>query len=113
MYTQRMIVRSTVALLILIAVGCTQTAAPTTQAMAAPQNAVVVNYPNGGGTTIFLRPADNGDPIMLSTAGTTMCPECKAAAIKYFQTGVLDPHCSRTGATRSITTYVTPDFAHN
>ncbi|MGA2230634.1 MAG: hypothetical protein ABSH22_07015 [Tepidisphaeraceae bacterium] len=115
MSTQHMFVRSTVALLILIAVGCTQTqtAAPTTQAMAAPQTALVVNYPNGGGTTVFLKSPDNGDPIMLCTAGTTVCPECKAAAIKYFQTGVLDPHCSRTGATRYVTNFVTPDYAHN
>jgi hypothetical protein len=108
-----MILRSAAALLLIVAVGCTSSSAPTTQASATPQNAIVVNYPNGGGTTIFLRSPDNGDPIMLSTSGTAVCPDCKAAAIKYFQTGVLDPRCSRTGATRVITNYVTPDFAHN
>jgi hypothetical protein len=82
--------------------------------MPTPQSAVVVNAPNGGSTTVFLKSPDGGDPIMLSTSGTDVCPECKAAAIKYFQTGVLDPKCSRTGATRSIVNYMAPPTpSHN
>jgi len=113
MSTLRTLLTATAALILMVAFGCTSSSAPSAQGMSAPQTAVVVNYPNGGGTTIFLKSADNGEPMMLSTAGTAVCPECKAAALKYFQTGVLDPKCSRTGATRSITTFVTPDYAHN
>ncbi len=82
--------------------------------MAVPQKAIVVNYPNGGGTTIFLPPpAGSSDPIVRCSAGTSVCPERKAAAMKYFQTGVLDSHCSRTGGTRTVTDYVIPSVSHN
>ena len=101
------------ALIALVGIGCQNSTSATSQTMAPPQSAVVVNYPNGGGTTVFLRSANSSEPLMLCTSGNTECPECKAAAIKYFQTGVLDPHCSSTGATRTIAIPPAPYVSHN
>lgn len=88
-----------------VAVGC-QNSPPSQSATtgAAPDRAVVVTAGNGGATTVFLPSTDRNSPVILGSSDMAVCPECKAAAIKYFQTGVLDPKCSRTGATRTAAT---------
>jgi hypothetical protein len=74
--------------------------------MAAPQRVVVASGGNGGGTAVFIPSSDPQNPAVYCSDGVTACPECKAAAVKYFTTGVLDPKCSRTGATRTWDTNV-------
>lgn len=87
----------------LLLVACSSSSPPPQQSAAvAPQDAVVSSI--NGNTTIFMRGSDPDEPIMMSTSGGPVCPECKAAAIKYFKTGVLDPHCTMTGATRTLAT---------
>lgn len=71
-----------------------------------PGGSVIIATGNGGHTTVFVPTADPAQPAVYCSEGTQACPECTAAAVKYFQTGVLDPQCSRTGAIRSIDTHV-------
>jgi len=108
-----MIFQAAAVLMLTIAIGCQSTTTPTAQVMSDNPNAVVVTYPNGGGTTVFLRSTDPENPIVMCSPGTTVCPVCKAAAIKYFQTGVLDPKCSLTGASRYVVSYTAPSVSHN
>jgi hypothetical protein len=103
----------TATLLLMVLIGCHDSTAPSGGAMALSQNAVMVNYPNGGGTTVFVRTANPSEPLVLCTSGTKVCPECKAAAIKYFETGVLDPKCSLTGAGRYVLSYMPPSLSVN
>jgi hypothetical protein len=105
--------RATAALALLITAGCQSSPTAPSQAMVTPQRAVVVSAGQSGAMTVFLPSDDSSNPIALCTAGTDVCPECKAAAVKYFQTRVLDPKCSRTGATRTATTLFSPTFGHN
>ena len=104
-----------VAVLALLVGGCQSSPSPSTsEAMPSPQRAIVVTGGNAGATTVFLPSSDPANPIMMSTSGDMAeCPECKAAAIKYFETGVLDPKCSRTGATRCVLVPPTPYIGHN
>lgn len=87
-------------------VGCQSSMSSTPRSMVMPQRAVVVAGGNGGSTTMFLPSSDPKNPVALCSEGTEVCPECKAAAIKYFTTGVLEPKCSRTGAIRTWNTNV-------
>ena len=97
-----------------VGLGCQSSTTPAPQAAASPQRAVIVSGGNAGNVTVFLPSDDPANPTMLCTSsGTTVCPECKSAAIKYFQTGVLDPKCSRTGATRTSVVGVPPTYGHN
>ena len=100
MFKQCTYLVASAALGLLVLSGCQNSAPATAQATATPQRAIVVSGGNTGTYTVFLSSVDPNDPVILCSAGTTVCPECKAAAIKYFQTGVLDPKCSRTGANR-------------
>ena len=96
-------VASAVLALIVLA-GCessTPSASSSSSTMPPAERAIAIST-NTGTTTIFVPTADPEKPVMLCAAGAEVCPECKAAAIKYFQTGVLDPKCSRTGATRTV-----------
>jgi hypothetical protein len=105
-----------VAVLALLVGGCQSSSTPSASDAppATPQRAIVVTGGNAGATTVFLPSSDPENPLMMSTsAGMTECPECKAAAIKYFETGVLDPKCSRTGATRCVLVPPTPYIGHN
>ena len=101
------------ALVGIVGIGCQNSTAPASHAMASPDRAVVVSGGNGGSTTVFLMSDDPSNPVVLCTSGDPVCPECKAAAIKYFKTGILDAKCSRTGATRSVATGVPPNYGHN
>jgi hypothetical protein len=84
-------------------VGCQNSNPTGRQTAASPERAVVVTGGNGGSVTVFVPSADSENPMTLSTEGSTPCPECKAAAVKFFQTGILEPKCSRTGAVRTAT----------
>jgi hypothetical protein len=102
-----------VALIAFVGLGCQSSTTPAPKAMASPERAVIVSAGNAGNVTVFLPSDDPANPVMLCATGTTVCPECKAAAIKYFQTGVLDPKCSRTGATRTAVIGIPPTYGHN
>lgn len=109
----RILIPTVAALVAVIAIGCQHSAAPTpAETAASPQHAVVVTG-NGGSVVVFEPSNDPANPVVYCSAGTEICPECKAAAIKYFQTGILDPKCSRTGATRTATTIAYPNHAVN
>jgi hypothetical protein len=88
------------ALMVGLIAGCQSSGTSASAPMAESQRAVVVSGGNGGGTAVFLPSSDPNNPTVLCDVNTPVCPECKAAAIKYFQTGVLEPKCSRTGAIR-------------
>ena len=102
-----------VAVLLLLVGGCASSPRAVSPPMSPTPQAVVVSAGQGGALTVFLPSADANNPIALCSAGGEVCPECKAAAVQYFTTGMLDPRCSRTGATRSITTFVPPMTGHN
>jgi hypothetical protein len=97
------------------AVGCQSTTKPApSTAAASPQRAVIVSAGNAGPVTVFLPSDDPSKPTALCASGQeTVCPECQAAAAKYFQTGVLDPKCSKTGAMRTAVIGVPPTYGHN
>lgn len=94
-------------------IGCQSSTTPSSTSAAMPARALVVTGGNGGSTTVFIPSSDPSNPVVLCSNGGEVCPECKAAAVKYFQTGVLDPKCNRTGATRAATTIVGQDHSHN
>jgi hypothetical protein len=83
--------------------GCQNSKPTGRETTAYPERAVVVTGGNGGSVTVFVPSADPANPMALCTEGATLCPECKAAAVKFFQTGILEPKCSRTGAVRTAT----------
>lgn len=95
----------TAALLLSVLIGCQNSSATSAQTVAESHDAVVVNFPNGGGTMVFVRSANPDEPLCMCSPGTEVSPECKAGAVKYFETGVLDPHCPLTGATWTIVNY--------
>jgi hypothetical protein len=109
----------TVAALSLFAMaGCessttpTATTLPTASIPTTSQQAIMVRG-NSGTTVAFFLPSDNPDkPMALMGPGVEVCPECEAAAIKYFKTGVLDPECSRTGATRTLVGFTPTTTGH-
>ena len=102
------------ALALILLGGCQSASTPSAGATATPPQRAIVVSGNAGSTTVYLPSNDPDKPLMLSTSGSgEACPECTAAAIKYFQTGVLDPKCSRTGATRTVTNLITPNYGHN
>jgi hypothetical protein len=107
---------SLVGLLLFVAGGCESTTPSVTNAAShvmaeGTQRAVLISG-NGGSTTIYLPTEDPEKPMMLCTAGAETCPECKAAAIKYFETGVLEPKCTKCGATRTLLVPSTPNVGH-
>lgn len=113
MFAPRNCLAAVAGLALLILSGCQNSAPMTAQSsMPGTGRAIVVNGGNTGSYTVFLPSADPNDPVILCSAGMTVCPECKAAAIKYFQTGVLDAKCSRTGATRSAIVAVDTSVGH-
>jgi hypothetical protein len=109
----RIFISTLIPLIALIGLGCQSANTPASQAMTTPQRAIVVSGGNGGSTVVFLQSGDPAHPAMLSTSGGTVCPECKAAAIKYFETGVLEQKCSLCGATRTVAMGVPPNYGHN
>ena len=87
-------------LVAVFAVGC-QTNGPAPATAATPGRAVIASTGNGT-TTIYLPAASGGGVQALSTAGAAApaCPDCAAAAAKYFQGGPLEAKCPVCGANR-------------
>lgn len=107
---------SLAALLLIVACGCENTPPSATATAshvmsAGPQRAVLISG-NGGSTTIYFPSEDPAKPMMLCTAGAETCPECRAAAVRYFETGVLEPKCPVCGATRTLLIPPTPNVGH-
>ncbi len=91
---------------LLVAAGCQTTPGGQQTTSLSPQTqAVVVTGGNGGSTAVYIASTDPNMPVLLSSAGADECPDCRAAAINYFKTGVLEAKCPRCGATRTVTTY--------
>lgn len=84
-----------------------------TAAIPSGQKAVLITGGNGGGTVIFLPSGDSNQVMMLSDGKTPMCADCKAAAIKYFQTGELEAKCPTCGAMRQAFTLPPTGIGHN
>jgi hypothetical protein len=84
--------------------GCQNSHPADSSVASTPARSVIIATGNGGHTTVFVPTANPTQPAVYCSEGTQACPECTAAAVKYFQTGVLDPQCSRTGAIRSVDT---------
>ena len=105
MSNRRFLFGATAALLLSVLIGCQNSSATSAQAVADSHDAVVVSYPNGGGTVVFVRTANPDAPLCMCSPGAEVSAECKAGAIKYFETGVLNPQCPLTGATWTIVNY--------
>ena len=105
---------STVLIMTVVFAGCTSSTAPTTQASMDPSKKIVVST-NAGNVEVFVPTGDPDNPIIYcSTADGKVCPQCKADAIKYFKTGVLEPKCSVCGATRmAVPAYTGPGHSVN
>jgi hypothetical protein len=101
-----------VALSLLAMIGCQDSAPRSASLPATPQQAIMIRGNDGTTVAFFLPSDDPNKPRALVGAGSEVCPECEAAAVKYFKTGVLDPKCSRTGAIRSVVTFTPPTTGH-
>jgi hypothetical protein len=109
---QRSLFTAVAALLLLAVAACQNSTPPAASVPTTPQTAIMIRG-NDGTTVAFFVPSNDPDhPRALIGSGTEVCPECEAAAAKYFKTGVLDPKCSRTGATRSVVTFTEPTTGH-
>jgi hypothetical protein len=111
MFMQRTVY--TVAALSLLAFAGCQSSTPPAPSAAMPSQQAIFIRGNGGTTVAVFVPTDDPDkPMALLGPGVEPCPECQAAAVKYYKTGVLDPKCSRTGATRSLVTMTPSTTGH-
>ena len=108
----RLVSTSVITLLLTSMIACNglSTSSP---ASSSEQRAVLVTGGNGGGTTIYLPSQDGKNATMLSSGAGKQCPECEAAAFKYFNTGELDPKCSTCGGTRTAFKLPSPNSGHN
>ena len=89
--------------------GCQNSSNPSGELLVPTQRALVISGGNGGSTVVYIPTADNSGVEMLSTSrAAPICAQCRADAIKYFQTGVLVPKCPVCGATRTPVNYVPP-----
>ena len=113
MLRQHTFLRATAALALFFTAGCESTSTLPAHGSAEISREIVVSAGQSGQMTVFLPSSDASDPIALCAAGTQVCPECKAAAVKYFTTGVLDPRCSRSGALRTVSTLLPSSVGHN
>ena len=92
--------------------GC-QVSGSAGETAATPQRAILVTGGQSGATEIFLPSSGPDKVVMLSTSGDVKeCPQCKADAEKYFETGVLVPKCSLCGATRTALILPPTDVGH-
>ena len=92
-----------------IGAGCQNSSKPSGELLVPTQRALVISGGQGGTTVIYIPTADNTDVQMLSTSSTAaICAQCRADAIRYFQTGVLVPKCAACGAIRTPVSYVPP-----
>jgi hypothetical protein len=87
--------------------GCQNSSKPSEELLVPTQRALVISGGNSGSTVVYIPTADKSGVQMLSSSGTAaMCAQCRADAIKYFQTGVLVAKCPVCGATRTPVNYV-------
>ena len=100
------------ALSLLGIVGCQSSTPPASAVPTTPQQAIMIRGNDGTTVAFFVPSSDPDKPKALTGPGTEVCPECQAAAAKYFKTGVLDPKCSRTGPARTVITYTEPSTGH-
>jgi hypothetical protein len=100
------------ALSLVATAGCQNSTPPASAVPTTPQQAIMIRGNDGTTVAFFVPSSDPDKPKALTGSGTEVCPECEAAAAKYFKTGVLDPKCSRTGATRSVVTFTEPTTGH-
>jgi ribosomal protein L37AE/L43A len=92
--------------------GCQMSGSAGTTA-ATPQQAILISGGQSGATAIYLPSSGPDKVVMLSTSGDVKeCPQCKADAEKYFETGVLVPKCSMCGATRTVLTLPPTNVGH-
>ena len=92
-----------------IGAGCQNSSKLSGELLVPTQRALVISGGQGGSTVVYIPTADNSDVQMLSTSGAAaICAQCRADAIKYFQTGVLVPKCAVCGALRTPVNYVPP-----
>jgi hypothetical protein len=112
MSASRLFLTVVTAMAMMAVVGCQSSSSTPSAAMEPPGRAVVVSG-NTGSYTVFIPSADKMHADVLASSGTTVCPECKAAAEHYFLTGELIPKCKTTGCTRTAVMYVTPSVSHN
>jgi hypothetical protein len=104
-----------VAMALVFMAGCepshdTSASAPPVQPV--PTRALVISGGNAGSIALYLPSSDPDNPLVCATAGAKECPECRAAAVKYLQTGGLDPVCTRTGAVRRPLFNLSADGMH-
>jgi len=111
MFMQRAL-SGVVVLSLLAVVSCQNSTQPPAALPSTPQQAIMIRGNDGTTVAFFIPSSDPDHPKALTGAGTEVCPECQAAAAKYFKTGVLDPKCSRTGATRTVVTFTEPTTGH-
>jgi hypothetical protein len=110
---RRFLTSTSVALIAMSIAGCQSSTPQASRTMDSPGRAIVVSGGNGRSTTVFLPSDVPATPVAYSAPGEAVCPECEAAAAKYFTTGVLDPTCSRTGATRTVIAGPPQHYGHN
>jgi hypothetical protein len=92
-----------------IGAGCQNSSKPSGELLVPTQRALVISGGQSGSTVVYIPTVDNSGVQMLSTSGTAVvCAQCRADAIKYFQTGVLVPKCPVCGALRTPVNYVPP-----
>jgi hypothetical protein len=90
------------ALAISLAVGCSMTNPPATQATAPSLDRAVIVTGGNAGTTELLIPSSDGKGVtVLTSGGTATCKQCQEDAFTYFETGHLIPKCPQCGATRT------------
>jgi len=99
------------ALVFLFAVSCQSSPTSVSAPVSKSQKAVFISGGNGGGYTVFVPGDTPGQVVTLSDGKSPACADCKAAAMKYFETGVLEPKCPTCGATRSA--FTLRDFGTN
>ena len=86
--------------------GCQANSGPAPSASAPATKALVATTGNGT-TTVFIPVAGTHYVSALSSSPAPACPDCEAAAVKYFETGELVAVCPTCHATR------TPLAGHN
>jgi hypothetical protein len=84
--------------ILICAAGCQLMGAKKDAPAAVPDDKGIASVTNQG--TIVYLPGHGMDVKTLSTAGTTVCQQCKIDAASYFQNGMLTEKCSVCGANR-------------
>jgi len=100
------------ALLLSLAVGCTTSKPAADAPSMVPTKAIVITGGNGGATAVIIPGDKPGEVAVLASGDMKACAQCKADAIKYFQTGELVAKCPVCGATRTPLSSVAIEDSH-